>query len=156
MKIAAVDFGDAHTGVAISDPTELLATPVKVIHETDFGSIVARTAETIIELKAGHVVVGNPINMNGTDGERSNKCKKFAEKLSGKINAASKEHIPVTLWDERKSTVTACVYMNENKSGRKKSRDKNGGKSRVDAVAAAVILESYLAYRKNNANRKEY
>ena len=92
------------------------------------------------EYEVGLVVVGNPINMNGSAGPRSEKCKLFAEKLKELVS------VPVEMWDERSTTVTAHNMMNEvNKRGKKR-------KEVIDAVAAAIILESYLAFR---ANQKE-
>ena len=82
-------------------------------------------------------VVGNPINMNGTRGPRSEKCCEFAELLRARLD------IPVEMWDERSSTVSAHEIMNElNKRGKKR-------KAVIDSAAAAIILESYLAYRRN-------
>ena len=90
-----------------------------------------------VKEKAELIVVGYPKNMNNTIGERAEKCQKFAElvsRLSG---------IPAELWDERSTTVTAHNYLNEtNVRGKKR-------KAVVDAVAATIILETYLAYRKN-------
>lgn len=138
MKIMAVDFGDSHTGLAVCDRTELLASPVGIIHEKDFAKCVADVANAVTEFEAQMVVVGNPINMNGTRGPRSEKCVKFAENLQQLVD------VPVNMWDERSTTVTAHEMMNEvNKRGKKR-------KEVIDAVAAAIILESYLAWRANH------
>ncbi len=137
MKIMAVDFGDARTGIAVCDKSEFLASPLTVIHE----KYAPNTAKKIVELaKAEKIelfVVGYPKNMNGTVGERAEKSKRFAElltELSG---------IDFELWDERSTTISAHNYLSENNvRGQKR-------KNVVDAVAAVIILESYLAFRKN-------
>lgn len=137
MKIAAVDFGDSHTGIAACDKLEMLASPVCIIDEKRFEVCADKVAAKIKELGAEMAVVGNPINMNGTYGPRSEKCTGFAGLLRERLD------IPVEMWDERSSTVTAHNMMNEiNKRGKKR-------KAVIDAAAAAIILESYLAYRRN-------
>ena len=138
MKIIAVDFGDSRTGLAMCDKTEMLASPLCVISEKDFEECIKKTAEKIAENKADIAVVGYPKNMNNTIGERAEKCTLFAEKLKELTG------IPVELWDERCTTVSAHNYLNiTNTRGRKR-------KAVVDAVAATIILESYMGWRKNN------
>ena len=138
MKILAVDYGDARTGLAICDAGELLASPVRVIHSHRMDEVVQKATEAAREQRAERIVVGNPINMNGTRGPRSELCQEFAAKLE---EAAG---LPVVLWDERSTTVTAIGYLNATDTRGKKR------KAVVDAVAATIILESYLAWRKNN------
>ena len=135
MKILAVDYGDARTGLAICDAGEMLASPVGVIHSHRMDEVVQKAAEAAREQRAERIVVGNPINMNGP---RSELCQEFAAKL-GEASG-----LPVVLWDERSTTVTAISYLNATDTRGKKR------KAVVDAVAATIILESYLAWRKNN------
>lgn len=137
MKIMAVDYGDSRTGLAMCDAGEILASPLETVFEKDFERCVQRVAQIAGERKAQMIIVGDPINMNGTRGPRSEKCNLFAEKLRGLVD------VEVRMWDERSSTVTAITYMNENNRRGKKRRDV------LDQAAAAVILESYLNYRKN-------
>lgn len=138
MKIMAVDYGDSRTGLAMCDKSEILASPLMTINEKDFERCISAVAEQAKLNKAELIVVGNPINMNGTYGPRSEKCNLFAEKLRALVE------VEVVMWDERSSTVTAIGYMNDvNKRGKKR-------KEVLDAAAAAVILDSYLAYRKNH------
>ena len=141
MKILAVDLGDARTGLAVCDPTEVLASPAGVIHETDFEVILKKVAQAAKEHRAQRIVVGYPKNMNGTVGERAEKCALFAQRL-GEL-----AEIPVKLWDERSTTVSAHNILNVTDTRGKKR------KNVVDAVAATIILESYLAYRKNNPDQ---
>lgn len=138
MKIMAVDYGDSRTGLAMCDKGEILATPLTVMTEKDFERCIERTAEQARLNKAERIVVGNPINMNGTLGPRSEKCALFAEKLRELVD------VDVVMWDERSSTVSAIGIMNENNVRGKKRKET------LDAAAAAIILESYLAWRKNH------
>ncbi len=137
MRIMSVDFGDSRTGIAVCDKSEMLASPLTVITEYNFERCAEKVAELAKQEKAELIVVGYPKNMNNTVGERAEKCSEFSRlvsELSG---------IPTELWDERSTTVTAHNYLNEtNVRGKKR-------KAVVDAVAATIILETYLAYRKN-------
>lgn len=138
MKIMAVDLGDARTGLAMCDRTETLASPIGVIHERDHDALLQKIAAAAAEYDAAEIVMGYPKNMNNTVGERAEKCAAFAEKLGGLVR------IPVVLWDERSTTVLAHNYLNATDTRGKKRKEV------VDAVAAVIILESYLAYRKNH------
>lgn len=138
MKIMCVDYGDSRTGLAMCDEGEILASPLETVFEKDFDRCAERVAEIAKSHKAALIVVGDPVNMNGTRGERSEKCSLFAEKLRGMVD------VEVIMWDERSSTITAIKYMNEvNKRGKKR-------KEVLDQAAAAVILDSYLNFRKNH------
>lgn len=139
----AVDYGDSHTGLACCDRTETLASPLGVIDEKNFNICAEKVAAASAEYEAGLIVVGNPLNMNGSAGPRSEICKSFAELLKNYVE------VPVVMWDERASTVTAHQMMNEvNKRGKKR-------KAVIDAVAAAVILENYMAWRANHKEQIE-
>ena len=139
MIIMSVDFGDARTGIAVCGKSELIASPVCVIQEKDFNDCIKKTAEIAKEQRAEEVVVGYPKNMNGTVGERAEKCALFAQELEKLIGC------PVKLWDERNTTVSAHNALNvTNTRGKKR-------KAVVDAVAATIILESYLGFRRNSS-----
>lgn len=142
MKIMAVDFGDSRTGLAVCDKSEFLASPAGVIEEKNFDRCIEKVACAAKEHGAEEVVVGHPKNMNGTIGERAQKCELFAEKLSELVE------VPVKLWDERSTTVSAHYYLNQTNTRGKKR------KAVVDAVAATIILESYLGFRKNSDLRE--
>lgn len=137
MKIMAVDLGDARTGLACCDRTETLASPIGVLHDKDFESILRKVAVAVEEYDVKQVVVGHPKNMNNTIGERAQKCELFAQRLAALVM------VPVTLWDERSTTVSAHNILNATDTRGKKR------KAVVDAVAATIILESYLLYRAN-------
>jgi len=133
MKIAAVDFGDKQ---------EMLASPAGVIQEKRFQQAVEKVAAALKELAPELVVVGHPINMNGTVGPRAEHCAQFARQLEEKLT------VPVVLWDERSTTVSAIGYLNITDTRGKKRKEV------IDAVAATIILENYLAYRKNKREQE--
>lgn len=138
MKILAVDYGDARTGIAVCDRSEFLASPIGTIKEYNAEKLAVKVAEIAKENGVGEIIVGLPINMNGTYGPRAEKCKEFGDLLGTKVDC------PVIMWDERSTTVTAHNILNET-NVRGKAR-----KAVVDTVAATIILESYLEYRKKN------
>ncbi len=137
MKMMGVDFGDSRTGLAVCDKSEFLASPLCVIQEQDFEICAQKVAQQAKEQKIEFLVVGYPKNMNNTIGERAELCQAFAELLHELTG------LDYVLWDERCTTVSAHQYLNvTNTRGKKR-------KAVVDAVAAVIILESYLGYRKN-------
>ncbi len=138
MIIMSVDYGDARTGIAVCGASEMMASPVCTVFEYNFEKCVEKTAAIAKEQGAECIVVGLPLNMNGTETERAEKCRLFAEKLKDLTG------IETVMWDERSTTISAHAYLN-NTNTRGKKR-----KAVVDSVAAVIILESYLAYRKNN------
>lgn len=136
MKIMAIDLGLARTGVAISDPRELLASPVGTIAERDLDRLAERIAALAAEQGAESLVVGHPRNMDGTRGESARRAEGFAatlEELTG---------LTVALWDERLTTTSAIGYLNQTDVRGKKR------KQVVDTVAATIILQNYLDSRK--------
>lgn len=134
----AVDYGESRTGIAVSDLTELLASPVCIIKEKNTLHAITKIAEKAGELKAEMVIIGHPINMNGTKGERSEKCTYIKDEVAKLLE------VPVELWDERATTKTALYMLSENGTYGKKRKEV------LDAVAATVILENFLQYRKNH------
>lgn len=141
MKIMAVDFGDSRTGLAVCDKLEMLAAPVGVVFEKNINECVKKVSYAALEYDVAEIIVGLPLNMNGTKGVRASKCELFANELQKLVS------IPVKMWDERSTTVSAHNYLNETDTKGKKRKEV------VDAVAATIILESYLNYRKNNPDK---
>jgi putative Holliday junction resolvase len=139
MIILAVDYGDTRTGLARCDKAEMLAVPHSVITERNAARLAAKIDDEARKIGAELIVVGNPINMDGTKGSRSEKCTAFADEL-GAVTG-----LPVKMWDERSTTVSAAYYLNQTDVRGKKR------KAVIDAVAAVIILESFLAARKNNS-----
>lgn len=143
MKIMAVDYGDARTGIAVCDRTEFLASPVGTIEEKNFEKLVQKVAYMAEQYEVGEIVVGLPLNMNGSKGPRAQKSEAFADALNQATD------IPVNMWDERSTTVTAHNILNETDVRGKKR------KAVVDTVAATVILEAYLDFRKKRKERTD-
>ena len=138
MKILAVDYGDARTGLAISDASELLATPLPQIEEKSMNKAVAAILEAARAQKAEMIVVGLPRNMDGTESSRAQKTRKMAAILE------RDGQLPVRFCDERRTTVTAAAQLSEVGTFGKKRKEI------LDSVSAAVILESFLAWRKHH------
>lgn len=139
MKILAVDLGLARTGLAVSDPTETLASPVGTLHERDPHRRLDKVAAAAAGQGAEALVVGYPRNMDGTRGEAARRAEEFASALGEKTG------LPVTLWDERMTTVSAIGYLNQTDTRGKKR------KAVVDTVAAVIILQDYLDSRRKTA-----
>lgn len=137
MIIMSVDLGKARTGIAVSDKGEGFAFPKTVINEYNTEKLVTKISDWAKQLCAEEIVVGLPKNMDGTLGWRAEECSEIAEK----IKAATS--LPVVLWDERCTTVSAHTALNFTDTRGKKRKEV------VDAVAAVIILEDYLAYKKN-------
>jgi putative Holliday junction resolvase len=137
MKILSVDYGDARTGIACCDAGEMLASPVCTLFEHNQTRLIEKIAALAEEHRVGEIVVGNPLNMNGTAGPRSALAHELADALR------EKTAVPVVLWDERSTTVSAAGILNAvDVRGKKR-------KAVIDSVAAVLILENYLAYRRN-------
>lgn len=136
MRIMAIDYGDARTGLAISDPMGMLTGPVKTVFSRRPEEVAEEICAAAREYGVSELVLGYPKNMNDTLGERAKKSEDFAALLR------EKSGLPVILWDERRTTVDAHRILSE-QGVRGKKR-----KARVDALAAALILEGYLTYRK--------
>lgn len=143
MKIMAVDFGDARTGLAVCDRTEFLASPVGIIEEKSFAKVAEKIVYASREYDVGMIVIGLPRNMDGSEGARAQKSHKLVDTLKTILT------IPVELWDERNTTISAANILSENGTYGKKR------KKVLDAVAATVILESYMAYRRNMAEKEK-
>ena len=138
MRIMAIDYGDAHTGIAISDPTGFLTGFTTVINAYRPEAVAEQVASLAREHGAEELVLGHPLNMDGSRGPRAEKAEAMAELLKAATS------LPVVLWDERRTTIDAHqILFNSGKNAKKR-------KKTVDAVAASLILEGYLTYRKNH------
>jgi len=132
MRIMAIDYGDAHTGIAVSDPTGFLTGCTATIDAYRPEAVAGRIAALAAEHGAETLVLGHPINMDGTRGPRAEKAESFAQLLRERTG------LPVILWDERRTTIDAHNILQKNGKNAKKR------KKVVDAVAASLILEGYL------------
>ena len=137
MRIMAIDYGDAHTGIAVSDPTGLLAGFTTVVTAYRPEAVAQRVAELAREHGAEELVLGHPVNMDGTRGPRAEKAEAMGELLRTATG------LPVTLWDERRTTIDAHHILYQSGKNAKQR------KKVVDAVAATLILEGYLTYKKS-------
>ena len=136
QKIMALDYGDARTGVAISDLMCSIVGSTCVIPSRNAEKAIADIVRLCKENAVGLIVVGLPKNMDGSEGPRAELCRDFAERIR---EAAG---VPVTMWDERRTTVEAHNILSQhNYHGKKR-------KNTVDAVAASLILEGYLNSRR--------
>ena len=137
MVILGVDLGKARTGVAVCDKSELLASPVEVVNEHNRERLLERVAQLAKDRRAEQIVVGLPRNMDGSEGESAQNARAFGAEL------AEKTGLPVGFSDERGTTITAHGFLNETNTRGKRR------KATVDAVAATIILQDYLDYRRN-------
>ena len=140
MRIMAIDYGDAHTGIAISYPTGFLAGFTTTINAYRPEAVAEQIAQLAAQHGAEELVLGHPKNMDGTRGPRAEKAEAMADMLRQVTG------LPVVLWDERRTTIDAHqILFNSGKNAKKR-------KKTVDAVAASLILEGYLTYKKSHTN----
>ena len=138
MRIMAIDYGDARTGVAISDATGFLTGFTTVIHSRKAEVVLEELCKLIEQHGAEELVMGFPRNMDGTEGPRADLYRDFAARLE------EKSGMTVNLWDERRTTIDAHqILCNSGKNAKKR-------KKVVDAVAASLILEGYLTYKRSH------
>jgi putative Holliday junction resolvase len=134
-RIMGIDYGDARTGIAVSDLLCSIVGSTTVIHSRNADKTITQICEMVRTQDVGAIVVGLPKNMDGSEGPRAELCREFGAKL------AAATGLQVDFWDERRTTVEAHNILSEhNYHGKKR-------KNTVDAVAAALILEGYLRFR---------
>lgn len=135
MRVMGIDYGDARTGVAFSDLLCSIVGTTTVIHSRNPEKTLDQLVALMKEHEVGEIVMGLPKNMDGSEGPRAELCREFAKRLEEKTGMS------VALWDERRTTVEAHNILSQhNYHGKKR-------KNTVDAVAASLILEGYLAFR---------
>ena len=137
-KVLALDFGEKRIGVAASDPLGATAQPITVIERKSLVEDIVRIGELARNRGSDIIVVGLPLNMDGSVGPQARRVKRFAGRLERELG------LTVTVWDERLTTVEAerlLISADESRAARRKVRD---------AVAAALILESYLEARRRD------
>lgn len=136
MRIMAIDYGDAHTGIALSDPTGFLTGTTTTIHSRKAEVVLDEIARMVRDQQVDELVMGYPKNMDGTEGPRAQLYRDFAAQLEQATG------LKPVLWDERRTTVDAHRILFESGKNAKKR------KKTVDAVAASLILEGYLDFRR--------
>ena len=138
MRIMGLDYGSKTVGVAISDPLLITAQGIEIIRRKEENKLrrtLARIEELIVEYGVSEIVLGLPKNMNDTIGDRAKLSLEFQEKLERRTG------LPVTMWDERLTTVAARQAMMEAGIRREERKEY------VDKIAAVLILQGYLDYR---------
>jgi putative Holliday junction resolvase len=135
MKIMAIDYGDARTGIALSDLLCSIVGSTTVIHSWNSEKTLNEICRIAKENDVREIAMGLPKNMDGTEGPRAQMCREFAMQIEQATG------LPVKLWDERRTTVEAHNILSAHNYHGKKRKDT------VDAVAASLILEGYLAFR---------
>lgn len=136
MKWLAVDYGDSRTGLAGCDESETVTSPITPqIEEKSMNKVAAAVVDAARARQTAGLVCGLPKNMDGTEGKRAEKSRRFAQRL------ADMAGMPVVMWDERRTTVSAAAILADNDTFGQKRKEK------LDSVSAAVILESFLNWR---------
>ncbi len=134
MRVLAIDYGDARTGIAVSDALGMIVGQTTVIHSRNAKKTADEIAKLVKQAGAEKLVMGFPRNMDGSEGPRADLYREFAALLEQTVGMS------VVLWDERRTTVEAHNILSaHNYHGQKR-------KNTVDAVAASLILEGYLAF----------
>jgi len=141
MRLLALDVGDRRLGVALSDETGLIATPLTVIHRASKAEDSAQIARLVRELGVEGLVIGYPLNADGSAGPQARRIKRYATAVTEALRAEGLD-MPLTFWDESLSTRRAQEAM---LAAGRKAKDR---RARIDAVAAAVILQDYLDARR--------
>ena len=132
MRIMGIDYGDARTGLAVSDEMNILVGEAWTVNEWNPERVADVIVQEAQKRNVRRLVLGLPKNMDGSEGPRAEKCRSFAELLR------SKTDIELVMWDERRSSIEAHAILHANGKKEKKHR------KTVDAVAASLILEGYL------------
>lgn len=140
MKIVALDIGTVRIGIATSDIMEIIASAYEVYRRKYLQADVKHIADLVASLNAGQVVIGLPLKLDGSEGQSVAMAKEFGDELSKLIS------VPICYQDERLSTVTAQKILIEAGMRREKRKDK------VDALAATIILQTYLDKKSNLKN----
>ncbi len=133
-RILGIDYGDQRTGLAVSDPDCFLAGGLTTVCAAGDRKLIEQIDAYVSKYEVGKIVLGHPINMNGTRGPRAEKAERFAEKLRSRFE------IEVILWDERRTTMAADVYLQATETFGKKR------KKTVDTLSAQIILQEYLDF----------
>jgi len=142
MRILALDVGECRVGVAVSDPTQTVARSLVVLERTDDAEVLQTVASLVQEHGVQCVVVGYPVSLTGDVGPQAVRVGRFARAVAQVVD------VPVELWDESYSTADAEMILRERRISGPQRRQ------RIDAVAAAVILQDYLDAQAHNRERE--
>ena len=139
MKFLAIDLGLSRTGIAISDDLEMMAIPLKTIRQKNKDKLLNEISELVKVYNIDKIILGLPVNMDGSEGESAKNARLFSEKLFAITG------LEVILQDERVTTVLAHSYLNNADVKKKKKKDVG------DTVSAVIILQNYLDFKKNTS-----
>ena len=143
-SLLGVDFGDKRTGLAVCDPSRTIATAIGVISPGGIEKTADEVAKIALERGVCALVVGLPVNMDGSEGFRAARYRKFAWLLEERLG----ENIPVLLFDERMTTMTAARFLNETNTRGQKRKDV------IDALSAQIILQNFIDKLKNMGEKR--
>ena len=144
MRLLGLDYGEKYVGVAVSDPSGVLASPLESVYrkeENKFRKTYAHIEEIVREYGVEKIIVGLPKNMNNTEGDSAARCREFA------ANVERRTGLPVVLWDERLSSISANRVLMET-GVRRENR-----KEFIDKIAAGIILQNYLDFEANGSEQ---
>lgn len=147
MRLMALDVGERWVGIAISDPTATLARPLRGLERASRADDFSAIQDLIERHDVERVVVGQPLNMDGSEGPQARRVAHYAEALAAHLS------VPVVFWDERLSTEEAEQVLLQTRSKRDRRRARSDGE--LDAIAAAVILQEYLDSRLSTGGDRE-
>jgi len=142
MRILGIDYGTVRAGLAVSDQGGIIAQPKGFVQGRDLTEMAASIIRQCRELQIEKIVIGLPRHLDGREGESAEKARQLGSLLEKKIS------LPVVFWEERWSTVAAEKALLEGNVSRQKR------KTKIDAVAAAIILQNYLDHQQNNLNQQ--
>jgi putative Holliday junction resolvase len=155
-RILCIDYGERHTGVAVSDPTRTIAQALPTIHHASESELLDALKRLIGEQEVDEIVMGLPVSLSGKPSRRSEQVRSFARQLKKATG------LPVATFDERFSTARAIEVLEETRGGRDLAPGKRAATGRdkkrreaVDRIAATVILEDYLAEKSKGQSRKD-
>lgn len=141
-RVLAIDWGLARIGLAVSDATRTLATPLPALHEKDKRAQIERVVALVASEEITRILVGLPLHLDGAESPSSQAARKYAEKLATRVG------VPVELHDERFTSVEAESRLDESAElggrGRRDSRERRADKGRIDSASAAVLLQAVL------------
>lgn len=144
-RVLAIDWGLARIGLAVSDATRTLATPLAALHEKDKRAQIERVVDLVAREEITLIVVGLPLHLDGNESDSSKAARKYAEKLGTRVD------LPIELFDERFTSVEAESRLQEiGEFGGAKNRQARKDKGRIDSVSAAILLQAWLEHRRRS------
>lgn len=145
MRVLALDVGERRIGIALSDPSATLARPLQALGRRSRDEDFAAVADLVAAHRVGLVIVGHPLSLDGTDGPQARRVAQYAKALAARLP------VGVVLWDERFTTAKAEQILRQSRGEKRRRRARATGE--LDAIAAAIILQSYLDSQQGEARQ---